>query len=255
MPNETQRRFLAEIRHHLSGLREKIVSDFSEEEFDRELAALDSDPVYSKFALNCPEYVLVRFMGRISISIGRRLGEIYDKIPRFVAAARFSLTPAQVAPKFHGLELDVCLPFDRISSQDKEHVKAIVNRYLNLQPARNGVGIEIRYNFNPNDSSRLRKDVNMAEHLTENNLLPVYLIYSSISPRDEAIARLTRAGWKFLIGDTALSFSRDLLGFDSNAILETDAIRAEIRSEMQGILQEIFTSHAFSAAVRNQGNT
>lgn len=47
----------------------------------------------------------------MSVSVGRRLDEIYDKIPRFVAAARFDLSPEQVAEKFHDLELDIGLRF------------------------------------------------------------------------------------------------------------------------------------------------
>lgn len=84
-------RFLAAIHHHLDGWRRKIENDFGKECFDKELAALAGDPVYHKFAFDCPEYVVVRLMGRMSISVGRRLGEIYDKIPRYGASARFGV--------------------------------------------------------------------------------------------------------------------------------------------------------------------
>lgn len=102
-------RFLEAIHHHLDGWRRKIEQDFGKACFERELAGLEGDPVYSKFAFDCPEYVVVRLMGRMSISVGRRLGEIYDKIPRFVASARFNVAPEQVAEKFNGLELDIGL--------------------------------------------------------------------------------------------------------------------------------------------------
>jgi len=71
-------RFLKELRHHLDGLREKVESDFSLASFQHELSRFRGDPVYSRFTFDRPEYVLIRFMGRVSISIGRRLGEIYD---------------------------------------------------------------------------------------------------------------------------------------------------------------------------------
>ena len=96
--DQIKERFLVSLRHHLAGLRLKVDKDFSQNNYERELHALEGDPIYSKFAFDNPEYVLVRLIGRMSISIGRRLGEIYDKIPRFVAAARFGLRPEQVAP-------------------------------------------------------------------------------------------------------------------------------------------------------------
>src|ERR1700675_431616 len=95
--NPVEARFLAAIKHHMQGWRRKIELDFAKPSYDKELALLATDPVYKKFAFDCPEYVMVRLMGRISISVGRRLGEIYDKIPRFVASARFNVAPDKVA--------------------------------------------------------------------------------------------------------------------------------------------------------------
>ena len=159
-------------------------------------------------------------MGRLSISIGRRLGEIYDKMPRFVAQGRFNLEAEDVAPKMGGkLELDVCIPLVKLIPEDQKHVAAVVPKYIPKAKSCSGVAIEIRYNFNPNDSSRLRKDVQMAELLQESDLLPLYLIFSTISPRDEAIARLTRAGWTFLVGDLATNAMNDLIGMNIQAIL------------------------------------
>jgi hypothetical protein len=195
--DQIKERFLNSLRHHLAGLRLKVEKDFSQNNYERELHALESDPVYSKFAFDSPEYVLVRLIGRMSISIGRRLGEIYDKIPRFVAAARFGLRPEQVAPTLVNLELDMALRFSHLTVEDIEHIQRIINQYLGLTNDSEGIGIEIRYNFNPNDSARLRKDVTMAEYLRAENLLPVYLIYSAISPRLEAISRLERQAGVF----------------------------------------------------------
>src|SRR3954468_23657411 len=103
-------------------------------------------------------------MGRMSITFGRRLGEIYDKLPRFVASARFDVAPEQVAEKFNGLELDIGLRYSLLSGPDREHLAAVLAEY-GADGTETGVGIEIRYNFNPNDSARLRKDVDMAGYV------------------------------------------------------------------------------------------
>lgn len=245
----TERKFLQAIRHHLAGWKRKIDGDFGRRSYDEELAKLAGDPVYAKFAFDCPEYVLVRLMGRMSISVGRRLGEIYDKLPRFVASARFDVAPEQVAEKFNGLELDIGLRYDLLSRLDKDHVSSVLAKY-GASGRESGVGIEIRYNFNPNDSSRLRKDVDMANYVQEAGLFPLYLIYSAISPRDEAIARLRRAGWNFLQGDDATRFTNDLFGADFLGILDRPEVRTRVHDEVRDLMASIFKSYAFAQIIR-----
>jgi hypothetical protein len=241
----TQERFLVELRHHFQGWLAKVTRDSSAEAFQAELKSLRADPVYSSFGLATPEYALVRIMGRLSISIGRRLGEIYDKIPRFVTQARFNLAPEEVAPKVGGiLQLDVCVPLGRLSAQDQEHVRGTMAQHVPTAENYKGVAIEIRYNFNPNDSARLRKDVHMAELLQHQNLAAVYLIFSTISPREEAIARLKRAGWTFLVGPGATEFMGQLIGMDIGAILGTGPVRKEVTAEMSRIMRAFYESDA-----------
>lgn len=252
--NEVERRFLLELRRHLVGWKGKITSDFSKEAYDRELAALAGDGVYSMFCFDNPTYVLIRLMGRMSISIGRRLGEIYDKIPRFVVQARFGLTADEVGPKIHDeLNLDIGIPYSsrRLSEEDRKHIITCANKYLGVDTSqRSGLGIEIRYNFNPNDSARLRKDDSMARYLLEDGMVPVYVIFSSISPRDEAIQRLTRTGWTFLVGDKAVNFMRELTDMDLRTILDRPAIKEEVADEVAAIMKEIMISPAFADAVK-----
>lgn len=245
MTTQLENEFIRHLRHHLAGWRQKVQGDFSQENFQNELAELNSDPVYPKFFLNTPQYVNIRFMGRVSISIGRRLGEIYDKVPRLLAAARYELLPEQVAPKFGGLELDIGLSFKQISSRDADFVRATCEANLGGVGIADGIGIEIRYNFNPNDSSRLRKDEDMAAKLVAAGLTPIYLVFSSISPREEAIARLRRAGWNFIIGQPALDFATNLLGLDLSTILDRPAVKSEIEKEVNGMMDDIKKSYAF----------
>ena len=243
-----ERKFVDAIRHHLAGWKQKIESDFGQASYEKELAKLASDPVYAKFALDRPEYVFVRLMGRMSISIGRRLGEIYDKLPRFIASARFNVTPEQIAEQFNGLELDLGLRYELLSVVDRKHVTAMLADY-GADGNETGVGIEIRYNFNPNDSARLRKDVDMADYVRNEGLFPLYLIYSAISPRVEAIARLERAGWHFLQGEDAFNFTTRLFGIDFLGILERPVVRRRVQDEVRELMASIFTSYAFSQVV------
>ncbi len=236
---------IAELRHHLTGWRRKIRSEFEENNFNKELLALKSDPLYPKFNFDTPDYVNIRFFGRVSISIGRRLGEIYDKIPRRLAMERYGISSKQVAPKLGGLQLDISLRFSEVSREDAAYISSVCKKHIKEDIKSDGIGIEIRYNFNPNDSSRLRKDVSMAEKLIDANLRPVYLVFSSISPRQEAISRLERAGWCFLIGQNAIDFSTELLGLDLGSIWDRPAVKNEIKREVDGMMNDIKTSHAF----------
>ena len=254
--SKTYERFVGLLRRAIKGWQDKVDADFSADNASSELKSLESDDVYSKFGLASNGYVLIRLMGRMSISIGRRLGELYDNLPKFVAAARFGLSPSDVSAKIRGLILDVCIPFRKLAAEDVALAKVATCEALNLvtlPSSADGLGIEIRYNFNPNDNARLRKDVAMAEGLIAANLVPIYLVFSGISPRAGAIARLKRAGWHFLIGDDAAAFTRKLLGLDLSALLDADDVRKEIEAGMRGVMAAIVSSPAMENALSDFG--
>jgi len=249
MNKDFEKKFIDAINSHLAGWAQKVNNDFSKDNFENELRDLKSDPIYADFHFDSPEYVLIRFMGRMSISIGRRLGEIYDKIPRFAASAKFDLKPEQVAPKIKGLELDIGILSKDISKSNKAHLNKVCAKFIN-EKINGGVGIEIRYNFNPNDSSRLRKDVEMGELLRKENFTPIYLVLSSISPRQDAISRLTNSGWNFLIGAEAVQFMNELLEIDLATILKKREISKEIEKSVDSFMKSIFVSPAFQGVLK-----
>lgn len=243
-------RFLTHLRHHLEGWQSKVNNDFSKEAYDIEMAALSVDPVYAKFHLASPDYILIRLMGRMSVSIGRRLGELYDKIPRLAAQARYKLDREKVVVKFDGLELDVALTLSELSREDVKHLLETCQRHLKIRLERfKGLATEIRYNFNPNDSARLRKDKHLGEVLQAEGYYPLYLVFAENSPRlGDAVAGLKRGGWQFLIGTPALQFMADLVGFDIGNVLDRPEVSKEIKKEIQALMQSIRKSYAYQQA-------
>lgn len=239
--------FMVHLRHHLKGWQAKVESDFCAEGHDAEMASLASDPVYSRFHLNSSQYVFIRLMGRMSISIGRRLGELYDKIPRIAAQARYGLRQNQVVIKFGILELDVGLTLADLSPVDQQYLTSVCAAHAGVDiRAYRGLAIEIRYNFNPNDSSRLRKDVDLAELLRGEGYYPMYLVFAENSPRlEDAVARLTRAGWHFVIGTPALAFMADVVGFDISSVLDRPEVSEEIKREIELLSSSIKGSYAY----------
>lgn len=250
--DEALLRFLEELRHHLQGWKEKVDVDFAKENFDKELDGLSVDPVYAKFHLATPEYVFIRLMGRMSVSIGRRLGEIYDKIPRFAAQGRYKLRRDQVVTKLGGLEIDIRLLFSDLDEEDRHHLYDVASGHLGIDPnAFSGLGIEVRYNFNPNDSSRLRKDKQLASLLIEQGLYPVYLVFADNSPRlEDAVTSLERSGWNFLIASPALDFMANVVGFDISKALDDAKVSAEIKKETEQFMQKIWESFAAKQLTR-----
>lgn len=252
MPNDIVaiESFLAHLRNHLQGWQTKVNNDFGKQAYDIEMLALSVDPVYSKFHLASADYILIRLMGRMSVSIGRRLGELYDKIPRLAAQARYSLARDKVIIKFEGLELDVALKLDDLSSEDAKHLKKVCQKRLKIDINNfEGLAIEIRYNFNPNDSARLRKDKKLAELLQANGYFPLYLVFADNSPRlGDAIASLKRSGWQFLIGSNALDFMADVVGFDISNVLDRPEVSAEIKQQIDALMLSIKKSHAYNQA-------
>lgn len=239
------------LRYHLRGIRAKVSADFCEASFEKELGDLSGDPVYEKFGFNIPEYVLIRFMGRASISIGRRLGEIYDTVPRSVAAARFGLRVDDVKLTLGNLKLDIGLRFSLLQAADVSAARDVLGRFgVKADESTQGIAIEIRYNFNPNDSSRLRKDEILARYAIDDGLAPIYLVFSSISPREEAIKRLGRAGWHFLVGADAIQFTEELFGLDLGGILDRSEVRQEIEAAVREIMACVCGSHTFQSVAR-----
>ena len=251
-PQETEARFIELLDRAFAGWKAKIEADFSESSYNDELAKLVSDDVYRMFGLAVPEYVLIRLMGRVSISIGRRLGELYDNLPKFVAAAHFGLSPSDVSAKIDGLNLDVGIPFALLTAEDRASALQCVESHLGEDVTSwAGLGIEIRYNFNPNDSARLRKDVAMASGLVAEGLCPIYLVYSGISPRDEAIERLRRGGWRFLVAKEASDFTECLLGLDLGGLLSDDEVQQTIATRVDEMMLSLVRSSAFQAAIES----
>ena len=250
--DEALLRFLEELRHHLEGWKEKVDVDFAKENFDKELNGLSVDPVYAKFHLATPDYVFIRLMGRMSVSIGRRLGEIYDKIPRFAAQGRYNLRRDQVVTKLGGLEIDIRLLFSDLKGDDRHHIYEVSSRHLKIDPTvYSGLGIEVRYNFNPNDSSRLRKDKQLAGLMMEQNLYPVCLVFADNSPRlEDAVISLERSGWNFLIAGPALDFMADVVGFDISKALDDAKVSAEIKKETEQFMKKIWGSFAAKQLTR-----
>lgn len=244
--NEAVARFVEELRHHLEGWKDKVDTDFAEKNFKKEIEGLVEDPVYAKFHLATADYVFIRLMGRMSVSIGRRLGEIYDKIPRFAAQGRYELKRDQVVTKLGGLEIDIRLKYSDLKDNDLASLKLTIRKFLKIDPSVcNGLGIEIRYNFNPNDSSRLRKDKQLAGLMIDDGLYPVYLVFADNSPRlEDAVKSLQKAGWNFLVAKPALDFMAEVVGFDITSVLEQETVSDNIKKETEAIMEKIWSSYA-----------
>ena len=123
------------LRWHFAGWKAKIQRDFSATGYATELDSLRGDAVYHLFSFDRPEYALIRLMGRMSISIGRRLGEIYDKLPRLAAAARFNLSMDEVVQKISGLEVDLILRTVSLADSDQIYLNDVLSRQFRCRLA------------------------------------------------------------------------------------------------------------------------
>lgn len=84
----------------------------------------------------------------------------------------------------------------------------------------------------------------MARLIKKAGMTPIYLVFSTISPRDEAISRLQRAGWTFLVGQKARAFMNDLIGMDIEKILDDPKVKEEIKREIATIMKTLYSAPA-----------
>jgi hypothetical protein len=210
--------------------------------------ALASDPVYSIFGLDSPEYIAASLAGGTITSIHRKIGDAYEDCMRAIFATRYHLTTEQMrytaviasSDRQSRRSLDVYLPLDDISLARRRGWTAYAHdRLKQISPAPKvevtAIGFEVRHCYQSADSKRAQADEAMARHCIVSGILPVMLIFCSQSNR--SVINRYRSLWIVTEGLKSYELVKAQTGFDFYAFLL--AHRGEFRQPVVRMLKRL----------------
>jgi hypothetical protein len=210
--------------------------------------ALASDPVYSIFGLDSPEYIAATLAGGTITSIHRKIGDAYEDCVRAIFLTQHHLTAEQVrysaviasGDKPSRRSLDVYLALDDIPAvRRRSWTVYAYDRLKQISPAPKveitAIGFEVRHCYQSADSKRAQADEAMARHCIVSGILPVMLIFCAQSNR--SVINRYRSLWIVTEGLESYDLVKKQTGFDFYAFLLTH--KEEFRQPVVRMLERL----------------
>lgn len=189
------------------------------------LARYQSDPLYSIFGLDTPEYIGATLAGGTITSIHRKLGDIFEGCVKTIFMHTLKLSATQIiysTPIFSGeteedRSADVYVQFDQIAEDARQRIsdycreelsKLTANPQVNLI----GVGMEVRHCYQTGDSKRTQADEAMARHFMLSGILPLMPLFCNQS--NPSIVRRYRSVWVIKEGLDSYGMVKHFSGYD-----------------------------------------
>jgi len=210
--------------------------------------ALASDPVYSIFGLDSPEYIAATLGGGTITNIHRKIGDAYEDCIRAIFSAQYRLTAEQIrytaviasGDRQSHRSLDVYLALDSISEAHRRSWSAYAyDRLRQISPAPKvgitAMGFEVRHCYQSADSKRVQADEAMARHCIVSGILPLMLIFCTQSNR--SVINRYRSLWIVTEGLESYELVKAQTGFDFHAFLL--AHKEEFRQPVVRMLERL----------------
>jgi hypothetical protein len=215
---------------------------------DALLACYRTDPVFSIFGLDSPEYLAATLAGGTVTSIHRKLGDIYEACVKTIFMQALGLSPTEVTYSTvirsgeteENRSADAYLAFDKLDATTRGRVvaycqaevaKLTSNPNINLV----GVGMEVRHCYQTGDSKRTQADEAMARHFLLSGVLPVMPLFCSQS--NPGIVSRYRGVWIVKHGAEAYEMVKTFSGFDFHDFLVGN--RDEFRRPVIDLLRSL----------------
>ncbi len=191
---------------------------------DRLQAVFASDPLYSIFGLDSPEYIAATLGGGTITSIHRKIGDLYEESVREIFRLSLSLSEedvhysAEIASGDVRLKrsLDCFVPLGKLANSKRLEFQALAMegfRFFGSEPKVNpiAIGIEVRHCYQSADSKRAQADEAMAMHCAISGILPLMLVFCNQSNR--SILRRYSRLWYLREGLDSYSLVNQYTGF------------------------------------------
>jgi hypothetical protein len=213
--------------------------------------ALASDPVYSIFGLDSPEYIAATLAGGTITSIHRKIGDAYEDCIRAIFSTQYHLAGEQIrytaviasGDRQSQRSLDVYLALDGIPAARRKRWTAYAHDCLKrFSPAPKveitAIGFEVRHCYQSADAKRVQADEAMARHCIVSGILPVMLIFCAQSNRS-VISRY-RSLWSVAEGFESYELVKAQTGFDFYAFLlaHREEFRQPVIRMLEGLQKE-----------------
>lgn len=192
---------------------------------DRLRSVFASDPLYSIFGLDSPEYITATLGGGTITSIHRKIGDLYEESVREIFRLSLALSDedvkysAQIASGDSQIErsLDCFVALEKVEAPKKSQFQTLAIegfRFFGSEPKVTpiAIGIEVRHCYQSADSKRAQADEAMAMHCAVSGILPLMLVFCNQSNR--SILRRYRRVWYLREGKDSYDLVKQYSGFD-----------------------------------------
>jgi len=203
--------------------------------------AFSSDPVYSIFGLDSPEYISAALAGGTITSIHRKIGDAYEECVRIIFAHQYQLDANQL--RYSAMissgdrplrrSLDAYFALASIPATYRESwASYALERLKEVSPspklAIEAIGLEVRHCYQSADSKRVQADEAMGRHCIVSGILPVMLVFCEQS--NQGVMSRYRSIWVVVQGYGAYDLMQAQTGFDFYAFLlaHRDAFRQPV---------------------------
>lgn len=248
---ELEARLYAAIHKHLLKLREyKPAHGRQQIRLDAaELrGAFSTDPVYSIFGLDSPQYISAALAGGTITSIHRKIGDAYEECIRIIFSSQYGLSDnllqyaAMISSGDRHMQrsLDVYFALEDIPAAYRTMWIGYTQEQLKLISAAprltiDAVGLEVRHCYQSADSKRAQADEAMGRHCIISGILPIMLVFCEQSNR--SIINRYRSIWIVVEGYHAYDLVRTQAGFDFYTFLlaHRDSFRQPVLEALESL--------------------
>ena len=196
------------------------------------LKLYQSDPMFSVFGLDSPEYIAATLGGGTVTSIHRKLGDIFEQCVAAICGEKLGLeredltytAEIQSGANLEKRSADVYVEFAKVKNASRrrkiekfcqaELVKIARDPKITLV----GVGMEVRHCYQTGDSKRAQADEAMARHLFVSGILPLMPLFCGQS--NPGIVKRYRTVWVVKEAREAYDAVRCLSGYDLHGFLK-----------------------------------
>jgi len=205
---------------------------------DEERQKHAEDPLFSRFNFDTKEFVIAKAGNGLTTSIHRKVGDLVEENIQTIFKHRLDIkgditydATIVVDGEQKIRELDAILWLDELSGESYDRVNEIIqtdgqqtgtdhslNEYGEDGVSWDAIGFEIRHCYQSADSKRAQADISMANHLRNNNVMPVMLILCGDANQD-VVGRYKNYMWVYE-GEDSFEFVERLSGFDYAEFLD-----------------------------------